>query len=136
MATNHDTGPDPFIPAWLDELPLNPREFRVLAHLWRRGETFSTADTIARLCRMKRATVFAALKVLEAATLIRREARAGRTTLVRPVSRSGTGVVPRTAQHPWPQTAHKGYPLKGTPLRNSPPRKVLNLGKRWPPMAS
>ncbi|WP_367871658.1 helix-turn-helix domain-containing protein [Luteolibacter sp. Populi] len=116
----------PFIPAWLDELPLNAREFRVLVHLWRRGETFSSTETIARICRMKRDTVFAALRGLEAAGLIRRESRPGYTTLIRTLTpetvRPPSPVPvrppsPRTGQDPSPETGHKGSPSKVPPLR-------------------
>ena len=116
----------PFIPAWLDELPLNARQFRVLMHLWRRGETFSSTETIARICRMKRDTVFSALRELEAAGLIRREARPGFTTLIRtltpgtvrePSPVPGQDPSPATGQDPSPETGHKGSPLKVPPSR-------------------
>lgn len=134
----------PFIPAWLDDLGLGPREFRVLCHLWRRGETHSTAATIAAVCRIKRETVFSILTELEKLGLVRREHRQGRTTLIQPVPPNGTGgranpspqtghpvspetgrdLFPQTGHHPSPQTGRKGYPRKESPKR------VSQKGKR------
>jgi hypothetical protein len=134
----------PFIPSWLDDLGLGSREFRVLCHLWRRGETHSTAATIATVCRIKRETVFAILNDLEKLGLIHREHRAGRTTLIQPVPPNGTGkqsnpspetgrpvspetgrdAYPGTGHHPSPQTGHKGIPSKGIPERVSQKGKL------------
>ncbi len=81
----------PFIPAWLDDLCLSANQFRVICHLWRRGVTFSNAGTIAKMCRLKRDTVFEILSELEARGLIRRTPRPGQTTLIEPVPFGATG---------------------------------------------
>jgi len=102
----------PFIPAWLDELGLSPTHYRVYCHLWRRGNCHSTAATIAGICRIKRNTAFDALAALEAAGLVRRTARPGRTTLIEPVPIGAPGSVPlsdpcpsghRLPAHPVPE---------------------------------
>jgi DNA-binding transcriptional MocR family regulator len=122
--------PNPFIPAWLDELDLKPAAFRLYCHLWRRGDTYSSASTMAKICRIKRDTVFVILGELEAAGLIRRITRNGQTSLIEPVPPNGAtphkGTPPQTGQdpppetghHPSPQTGHKGNPIKVSPLRN------------------
>jgi DNA-binding transcriptional MocR family regulator len=81
----------PFVPAWLDDARVSPSEFRILAHLWRRGKCHSTAETIAQKCQVNRKTVFAVLKSLESAGFIRRTARCGRTTLIEPIPLGATG---------------------------------------------
>ena len=121
----------PFIPSWLDDLGLPTSHFRVLCHLWRRGETFSKAETIAQICRLKRDTVFEILSNLEARGLIRRKPRPGQTTLIEPVPFGGTGEngnpprfggqePPRPGgQDPPRSGGHKGSPTKATPLKKS-----------------
>lgn len=125
----------PFVPRWLDELGLRPIPFRVYAHLWRRGESFSTAATIAEACRIKRDTVFVALAELEDAGLIRKQTRKGMTSLIQPVppngatpkegtpTQTGRDVSPQTGRHPSPQTGLKGYPSKDIPKRVSNSKK-------------
>jgi hypothetical protein len=120
---------NPFVPAWLDDLSLNARQMRVLIHLWRRGQTYSNASTIAAVCHLNRDTVFSILADLEAAGLIRRTPRPGRTTLIEPVPqnqtgrdanpspKTGQGVSPKTRRHPSPKTSHEGIPSKGNPQK-------------------
>lgn len=122
---------NPFIPSQLDESSLTPVQFRVLCHLWRRGETYSNAATIAKTCHIKRNTVFKTIKELEEAGLIARESRKGLTTLIQPVPFKNTGVndnlsplgiqeVSRLGiRHPSPLGIHKGSPTKAIPLRQS-----------------
>lgn len=67
----------PFIPAWLDDLPISPKAMRVLIHLWRRrngrtGQCNPAAESVAQVCRLSRATVWAALRELEMAGLVTR----------------------------------------------------------------
>jgi hypothetical protein len=122
---------NPFIPSELDESGLPANQFRVLCHLWRRGETYSNAATIAKTCRLKRNTVFEVLADLESAGFIRRNRRPGQTTLIQPVpfgdtgrkanpSPSGIQGASRSGiRHPSPSGIHKGTPTKETPLRKS-----------------
>lgn len=74
----------PFIPAWLDDLGLDSREFRVYCHVLRRGECWEASEEIAEHCRMNRKTVYAVLSRLEARGLVEVEHRPGRTTVYRP----------------------------------------------------
>ncbi len=125
----------PFIPAWLDDLGLTASQFRILCHLWRRGKTFSNAETIASACHLKRKTVFTILSELEGRGLIRRTPRPGQTTLLEPVPFGATGengnpsrLGPRVEANPSPLGYHDLSPLgyhdpsplghhKGTPIK-------------------
>lgn len=121
----------PIIPSWLDDLKLDRSEFRILCHLWRRGETFSTAKTIGEVCRINRDTVFRVLDRLETRGLITREHRKGRTTLIRPVPQTNTGSgstrplnqcttrPPNPDTYPSPKPIRKGSPSKGNPSKYS-----------------
>lgn len=121
----------PFIPSELDESGLTPVQFRVLCHLWRRGETYSSAKTIAKICKIKRDTVFATLSSLEQLGLIHRDTRKGQTSIILPVPFGGTptqGDQPRMGGHDAPPQrghdqprlgGHKGNPIKEIPLRES-----------------
>lgn len=96
-------------------------------HLWRRGETFSNAATIAKVCRIKRDTVFKILRELEELGLIKRVIRPGRTSLIQPIPSSGVApssrVAPAEPHHPAPlegldqppQGGHKGTTIKVSP---------------------
>jgi len=121
----------PFIPAWLDDAGLTPAQFRVACHIYRRGDSFSNAATIAKTCRLKRDTVFEALSHLETAGFIKRTSRPGQTTLIEPVpfegmgsdnpSRLGGREVSRLGgQDPSRLGGHKGNPIKDIPLRKVP----------------
>lgn len=121
----------PFIPSELDDAGLPANQFRILCHLWRRGETFSSAGTIAKICRLKRDKVFEILSDLEKAGFILRTPRPGQTTLIQPAPFWGTGIKtnpPRFGgrevpgfggQDPPRFGGHKGNPIKETPLRKS-----------------
>lgn len=123
--------PKPFIPAELDDAGLPANQFRVLCHLLRRGETFSNAATIGKICRLKRDTVFEILAELEKAGFIRRTSRPGKTTLIEPAPVWGTGInsnpprfggqdPPRSGgQDPPRFGGHKGNTIKAIPLRQS-----------------
>lgn len=135
---------NPFIPSELDEAGLSPSQFRVLCHLWRRGETFSNAATIAKVCRLKRNTVFEVLNDLEKAGFIRRKPRPGLTTLIEPVPFGDTG----RNGHPSPSGIqgvsrlgildpsrlgiHKGDPTKAIPLKKSQVEKKTALAVPLP----
>ncbi len=130
-STMPSEGKAPFIPAWLDDSRMPANQFRVLCHVWRRGETFSTAATIAKVCRLKRDTVFKVLSDLETAGFIRRTPRSGQTTLIEPAPFWGTGEngnpprlggqeAPRNGgQDPPRLGGHKGTTIKELPLRKS-----------------
>lgn len=81
---NFPETPAPFIPAWLDDLGLDSREFRVYCHVLRRGECWEASEEIAEHCRMNRKTVYAVLARLEARGLLEVVHRPGRTTVYRP----------------------------------------------------
>lgn len=59
----------PFIPAWLDDAALSQAEFRLYCHLCRRagrdGIAWTNAETISKVCRVSRNTVWPAIENLE-----------------------------------------------------------------------
>lgn len=77
----------------LDDAGLSPAAFRVLGHLARRagarGQAFPGVDSIARICRLHKDTVWRALNELESAGWIARKPRPGRTSVYVIVSPSG-----------------------------------------------
>ena len=109
---------NPFIPAWLDELDLRPAAFRVYCHLWRRGTTHSSTSTIAKVCRIKRDTVFQILGELEKAGLLEKTIRPGQTSLILPTPSNGVtpkeGVTTQTGQHLPPPNGTTPTPKEGT----------------------
>lgn len=75
-----------FIHSSLDDAGLTSEQFRVLAHLSRRagdGAAWASNATMAEKCRLHPDTVVACLKELERRRMIRREARPGKTTVVK-----------------------------------------------------
>ena len=121
----------PFIPAWLDDLGLTPQQFRLLAHVWRRGRCHASAGSMAAACRLKRDTVFSGLAELERRGLIRRTPRQGQTTIIEPVPPNGTGdaatrppkrdetrPLKRDTTRP-PKRGTKVSPLKVSPMKES-----------------
>lgn len=129
----------PFIPAELDEAGLPANQFRVLCHLWRRGETYSNAATIAKVCRLKRDTVFECLAELERGGYINRTPRPGQTTIIQPAPIRGTGkdinpprlggqeVSRSGGQHPSRLGGHKGNPIKAIPRREESAPLALEI---------
>lgn len=138
----NETPRSPFIPAWLDDTGLSVSQFRVLSHIYRRGECTSSGATIASICRMKRDTVFKVLNELEAVGLIRRRPRPGQSTVIEAVPPIGTPPAasnrtgssessPQPGHHlpskggcppslqpgrpPSPEPGHKGSPCEGNP---------------------
>ena len=63
----------------IDELGLDPYEFRVYSHIARRKNCFARLNKIAATSRMSVRQLQYALKVLEASGLIEKEKRNGRT---------------------------------------------------------
>lgn len=109
-----------FMPAWLDDAGLTPVQMRVYVHLARRGDTWSSAATIADICRINRKSVFSALAALEKMGLIRRESRAGETTLITLVQTNEVhSPVPNEAPTAVSTRGSKGY--GGVPIETPPP---------------
>lgn len=102
--------PRPFIPAALDDLGLDPHEFRVLCHVWRRAgadrSCFESVENIAATCGMKKRRAQYALRFLTKAGLIRICKPGGgrsRTTVYETVP---------TDEWPSPETVHVMHPLE------------------------
>jgi hypothetical protein len=120
----------PFISSWLDDASLSPTAFRVLCHLWRRrhartGQCNPSADSIAKTCRIKRKSVWTALREAEAKGFLTRNKLGFRasnsyTLLVPP---TGAQCGPVGASQPVPQTDLQPVPygpLQGSPSEGSP----------------
>lgn len=67
----------------IDELGLDPYEFRIYGHIARRRKCFASLDKIAATCCMSVRKVQYVLKVLEQADLISKEKREGRVNTFR-----------------------------------------------------
>jgi len=72
-----------FVHGYLDLYGLDPYEFRVFAHIARRGTCISTVETIALICKMSVRKVQGVLKRLDQLGLVQKETRKGRTTQYR-----------------------------------------------------
>ena len=121
-----------FIHSALDDAGLSAPAFRVFAHLARRAGKdgcYPSAESMMRICRLERKTIFTALAELEQQGLITRTKRPGSSTKytlnapsrwsakrVNPESppggQTGQGVVGQTGLGVVGQTGHEGYPLK------------------------
>lgn len=130
----------------LDDIGLDPFEFRVYAHAVRRaggesGELWESVEAGAAHCRMDVKTYRAALVALVKLRLLSRKDRPGQTSVYRLTPRSawlatptkngratesgrgtgnGRGTPTKNGRTPLPETVDKGNPLKGIPGRESP----------------
>lgn len=68
-----------FVHADLDLYGLSPYEFRIYAHIARRGQCYSSLKTMAHICKMSVRKAQYALKTLESLGLIQKIIRKGRT---------------------------------------------------------
>ncbi|WP_107668586.1 helix-turn-helix domain-containing protein [Cyanothece sp. BG0011] len=77
-----------FVHADIDLYGLGPYEFRLYAHIGRRGKCYSSLDTIAKICKMSVRRAQSGLKELEKLGLIEKEVRKGRTDIYQLAPRS------------------------------------------------
>lgn len=70
----------PFVPVWMEQAGLTVRQYRVLGHLWSRGQgkCFPSLEVIATSCGIRRSTVCKILSELENAGLVTRKKRKAR----------------------------------------------------------
>ncbi|MEM9213954.1 MAG: hypothetical protein AAGD25_06365 [Cyanobacteria bacterium P01_F01_bin.150] len=77
-----------FIPAALDDYPLNANEFRVFCHISRRAGTdrgcFESIAKTASHCRMNEKTARAAIHAMQKGNLLSLEQRPGKSTIIHP----------------------------------------------------
>ena len=145
-----------FIHSCLDDYGLSPSEFRVYAHVARRGgatgAAWSSVPNIARLCRLHPQTVRKALRTLTAQRLLSAEFRAGESTCYRLTS-SSTWLPPKTAvdnpaetgappsdstatpakrihRYPSEMSIDKGNPIEGDPKKEIPVPPLSPKGER------
>lgn len=124
-----------FVHSKVDEAGLTASQFRVLAHLRRRGDNLTgrcdpSIPEIARVCRMAEKTVKGALKELEGNDVVRAEKRSGRT---KTFSIDWGWFDTRVSNRPHPKhtPGTQGITLPGHPLPNIPPEgnpvKVIQI---------
>lgn len=77
-----------FVHADLDLYGLDPYEFRLYGHIARRGQCFSSLETMANICKMSVRKAQYGLKSLENKGLIEKITRKGRTDIYKPTPRS------------------------------------------------
>ncbi|OKH40152.1 helix-turn-helix domain-containing protein [[Phormidium ambiguum] IAM M-71] len=65
----------------LDLYGLSPYEFRLYAHIARRGECFASLETTAKICKMSVRKAQYALKTLEKLGLVQKTVRKGKTDI-------------------------------------------------------
>jgi hypothetical protein len=139
---DRDTGNPLFIHSLVDEYGLTPVQFRVLCHIARRGECFASADSISKVCRIHKNSLWPTLAFLCSQGLIEKTQRQGTTSIytVAPVaswkplhhppqSNSQVGhskVIARchnkeSGTHPQQNNSRKVIPLEGNPLKGVPP---------------
>jgi DNA-binding MarR family transcriptional regulator len=70
-----------FVHSILDEAGLNVYQFRVLAHVARRGQCFASLETTAKICQMSIRKAQYTLKELEQMGLVVKQIRKGRTDI-------------------------------------------------------
>jgi len=98
-----------YVDSELDEAGLNAAEFRVLAHIARRGNCFAKLKTMAKSCRLNRETVQKCLRRLEILGLISKEKRPGHPNVywINPKSQWASNRPPPSGKEGLPGT--KGY---------------------------
>lgn len=77
-----------FVHADLDLYGLSPYEFRLYAHIARRGKCYSSLKKMAKICRMSVRKAQYALKTLENQNLIKKRIRKGTTDIYEVTNRS------------------------------------------------
>ncbi len=123
----------PLIPAWLDDLGLTKEEFRVYAHLCRRGDregwSYPAAASIATTCDVSRNTLWRVLNRLEVFGLVERRPVPGRSNHFRVIVPTALSTHPaqtrattrrkrepppgaNESHHPAQTSSHEGSPLK------------------------
>ncbi|ACK67131.1 conserved hypothetical protein [Rippkaea orientalis PCC 8801] len=70
-----------FVHSDLDLYGLDPYEFRLYAHIARRGKCYSSLKTLAKICNMSVRRAQYGLKALESFGLIQKEIRRGKTDI-------------------------------------------------------
>lgn len=77
-----------FVHADLDLYGLSPYEFRIYAHIARRGKCYSNLNTTANICKMSVRKAQYALKALESLGLVKKVIRKGKTDIYELTPRS------------------------------------------------
>lgn len=72
--------PKIYVSMAVDDLGLDPYEFRIYGHIARRGNCFASLKTIAETCRMSVRKAQYALNVLEGVGLIEKKKKKGRAS--------------------------------------------------------
>ena len=98
----------PFIPIWMDQAGFTPHQFRVLCHLWSRGQgrCYPSMETIATCCKINLKTAKRTIKELESHGFIERR------------KRKAPGI---RFSNEYILTGPKGTPVKNEPAQKEPP---------------
>jgi len=105
-----------FIPAKFDDFALTAQQFRIIAHIARRGECWESVDAMAKACRVHPDTILSGLKLLVRQNVIAKQTRPGQTCIyrVRPLK----DWAPTESGHPPETKDDKGIPFKELPSRH------------------
>jgi len=72
----------PFIPAWFDDLRLDPRSLSIAVHVARRGDCFESSKSIAEHCQIGRNTVLKLInEMVEKGVLEKEGSKGGKSVL-------------------------------------------------------
>lgn len=116
----------PFIPAWLDDLNLSLKQFRLYCHIGRRGNCFDSVATMVRVCRIDRHAIRGTIAELIKLGLITATERPGQSTLYvladtesRVATPPGKRPTPPDLREPSPPGIRdtKAILLKGNPIK-------------------
>ena len=117
-----------FISAELDDFGLTPNQFRVLAHVSRRGDCWESSRNIANICRLHLRTVRKSLKELTTMRLLNKEERKGQTTKYK-LAAPTLWIPPCQTERPLPNEGGTPLPCDGSPpLPNGYPQRVSRQG--------
>jgi len=119
---------EPFIPSVLDDYGLTAAQFRIVCHVWRRGQCFEAIRTTAAICKLSVNTVRKSLKGLRKLRMIQSKERSGETVLHKPLPLSDWRPLPKRSRGGDTKVGHgdsyqtrspKGTLVKGIPERQS-----------------
>lgn len=101
--TQRAARPTLFVPAWVDDAELTAAQFRVLCRIARRGDCTESVPNIAKGCHLHSDTVESVVRFLIARGFITKEARPGRTSVLRVALNPPPAAQPTRKEYP-PET--------------------------------
>jgi len=122
-----------FIGAWIDDADLSPAQFRVLCRIARRGDCTESVPNIAKGCHLHPDTVERALRSLLVRGFITKEARTGRTSILRVVLNPTPGGQPTRKECP-PETEGQVFKPGDTHAKRMPNHPPETEGDKGSPL--